>query len=398
MAASNGFDEALVIPALTKRKGWKQPTVTTNPPFPTLTGDVITCLSGLYFNSDHSACSPVLLWNCQEDELISPANFNQYLLDLQSAVIMSALNGIFIMPQIIESPKSIFSKNFQTPLKAIPNIGNFCGWQLNVAEGDYAVKIDSIALLMSKACNVTLYLYNDMVQAPLWTKSISVPVAASQYVVNIDDLILHYSDDTHKTGIFYFGYYQDELAAQGATSLDVYLDLFNTYNIVAYQGFQAVSDYAAKTFVRQQYTSNYRTYGLNLEISTYNDFTNTIVRNASQFDRLLGMCMVEKCISEVMSSGRSNSGQRVSEQQLEILYRTLEGTAGFSNTSRAFDVNVPYKTGLRNKIEREMYRMTQTFLPDDKIMVTIPPVNNGDSGKGYNQNVLDISNNWGHQI
>jgi len=372
MAISNGFDETLVIPALTKRKGWEQPTLASFGPV--LTGDVITNESGLAYNRDHAACSPVTLLAVQEDSGISSANFNNYLLGLQSAVIMDALNGIFMLPQMIEGPKAIFSKNFRTAFKPIPNTSDFCGWQLDVAEGDYAVKIDAVALIMSAPCTVTLYLYNDVVAAPLWTQVVTVPAAASQYVVNLDDLVLHYSDDTHKTGTFFFGYYQDEIAGQDVTALDVYLNSFNSYNMVGYQCFQATSDFAAKTFVRSMYQTNYRTFGLNLEMSSYNDFTNTIVRNASQFDRLLGMCMTAKCISEVMASTRSNGTQRISERQLEALSRTLEGN--LQNTLYEFGVNIPYRTGLKNKIEREMWRMTQTFLPDEEVGVSIPPLNN----------------------
>ncbi len=399
MAISNGFDESLVIPALTKRKGWKQPTVAI-PNFPTLTGDVITCQSGLPFNLDHAACSPVLLWKCQEDNGISAEDFNQYLLDLQASVIMDALNGIFMMSQIIESPRSIFSKNFRTAYKPIPNVGDFCGWQINVAEGDYAVKIESVGLIMSDSCTVTLYLYNDVIAEPLWTKDVTVVAGQNQEVINIDDLILHYSDDTHKTGTFFFGYYQDDLANQGVQALDVYLDSFNGFNMMGYQCFQAKSNYTDKTFVRSQYETNYRTFGLNLEISSYNDFTNTIVRLAPQFDRLLGMCMTAKCITEVMTSGRINDGQNISQQQFEMLFRTLEGSIQNPNTRNEFAVNIPYRTGLKNKIEREMWRMTQTFLPDDKIMVTIPPVNEGYNNKGYSRSRYSngMEDNWGYQL
>ena len=393
MAISNGFDEALVIPALTKRKGWEQPTVASFTP--TLTGDVITNESGLPYNRDHMACSPVTLLAIQEDSGISSANFNNYLLGLQASVIMDALNGIFMLPQIIEPPRSIFSKNFRTAYKPIPNTGDFCGWQLDIAEGDYAVKIDGVALIMSAPCTVTLYLYNDVVAAPLWTKVVTVPAAASQYVVNLDDLILHYSDDTHKTGTFFFGYYQDELAAQDVMAMDVYLDSFNSYYMLGYQCFQAVADYTAKTFVRSMYQTNYRTFGLNLEISSYNDYTNTIVRNAAQFDRLLGMCMTAKCITEVMTSTRTNGTQRISEQQLEMLFKTLEGS--MQNTLYEFEVNIPYRTGLKNKIEREMWRMTQTFLPDEQVQVSVPPINN-DSAGGLTINRPDMNNNWGYRI
>jgi hypothetical protein len=396
MAISNGFDEALVIPALTKRKGWKQPTIASFTRV--LAGDVITNLSGLPYNRDHAACSPVLLWKAQEDPAITSANFNAYLLDLQASVIMDSLNGIFMLPQIIESPTPIFSKNFRTAYKPIPNTHKFCGWQIDVAEGDYAVKIDSVGLLMSGPCTVTLYLYNDLLKDHIWTKDIIVTAGQNQQITDIDDLILHYSDDTHKTGTFFLGYYQDQLDAQDVTSFDVYLDSFSGYNMLGYQCFEADSNYDAKTFVRSQYQSNYRTFGLNLEISTYNDFTNTIVRNASQFDRLLGMTMSGKCIGEVMNSSRINKDSVLSQEQLQVLYRQLEGSVQNPNTRSEFAVNIPYRTGLKNAIERERWRMTQTFLPDAKIFVGIPPVNNDDDRKGMRRHGSDMANNWGYQL
>lgn len=395
MATSNGFDESLVIPALTKRKGWTQPT---SPNFkPVLAGDVITNESGLPYNRDHMACSPVTLLAVQEDAGISSNDFNAYLSGLQASVIMDALNGIFMMPQIIEPPKTIFSKNFRTQYKPIQNTSDFCGWQIDVAEGDYAVKIDAVALIMSGECSVTLYLYNDMIAAPLWQQVIVVPAAESQFIVNVDNLILHYSDDTHKTGTFFLGYYQDEIAEQNVQALDVYLDSFNGFNMLGYQNFQANSNYAQKTFVRSMYETNYRTFGLNLEISSYHDFTNTVIRLAPQFDRLLGMCMTAKCITEVMTSTRSNSNQVISQEQLNILFRTLEGSIQNPNTRTEFAVNIPYRTGLKNKIEREMWRMTQTFMPDEKAFVSIPPVNDDYQG-GVLYTRPDMNNGWGRQV
>ena len=396
MPISNGFDEALVLPALSARKGWTQPTDASFSPV--LSDAVKECLSGLPFNRDHQVCGPALLWQAQPDKTISSDNLNQYLLDLKKANIMDCLNGVFIIDQLIEHPKNIFSKNFRTAYKPIPNTGKFCGWQLNVAEGDFAVKINSIGLIMSGACTVKIYLYNDLIAQPLWTLDVVVPEGRSQTIVNIDDLILHYQDATHKTGTFFYGYYQDQLAAQGVEALDVYLDQFNFYNMVGYQCFEADSNYAAKTFVRQQYQTNYRTYGLNLEMSSYHDFTNTIVRNASQFDRLIGMNMIAKCIEEVIYSPRINGGKVLAQEQLDSLSKLLQGSIQNPNTKEAFAVNIPYRTGLKNKIEREMYRMTQTFIPDDKVFVSISPVNKDYSDGGQTWNRNDLGMNWGHQI
>ena len=380
MAISNGFDEARVLPALIARKGWVQPT-SADFPF-TLSGDIITCTSGLPFNYDHGICSPAVLWRLQENNNIAQADFLVYLQSLLQNVVMDSLNAVFKVPQIIEPPKLIFSKNFRTSYLPIPNAGNFCGWQINVAKGDYAVKIDSMALLMSAPCTVTIYVYNDVRVAPLWTGTITVPTGNDQTIVNIDDLVLNYQSDVNKGSVFFVGYYQDEIAAQGVQATDVYLNDWESYYMAGYQAFEATAAFnpaapASSTFVRDRYYSNYRTHGLNLEMSTYYDYTNTIVRNASQFDRLIGLMMVAKCIEEVMFSQRSNMTQRLTQEQMQLLYEDLEGKIPAFAYSVPMAVNVPYKSGLRNKIEREIWRITQTFKPDDTVITTVPPANDG---------------------
>lgn len=382
MAISNGFDEARVIPALIARKGWVQPS---SPDFPfTLSGDVVTCASGLPFNYDHGVCSPAIMWRLQENSNIGQTDFNNYLLNLLQNVVMDSLNAVFKVPQMIGSPRIIFSKNFRTSYIPVVNASRFCGWQINVAKGDYAVKIDSIALMMSAPCTVTIYVYNDVRSAPLWSQTIIVPTGNDQTIVNIDSLILSRQSDVNKGSIFYVGYYQDEIAAQGVQATDVYLSEWESFSILGYQGFEATAGYnaatpALSTFVRDCYYSNYRTHGLNLEMSSYYDFTNTIVRNASQFDRLIGMMMVAKCIEESMFSQRSNMSQRLSQEQLQLLYEDLEGKIPAFAYSIPMAVNVPYKSGIRNKIERELWRITQTFSPDAEVMTTVPPVNNDNS-------------------
>jgi hypothetical protein len=69
--------------------------------------------------------------------------------------------------------------------------------------------------------------------------------------------------------------------------------------------------------------------------------------------------------------------QRLTQEQMQLLYEDLEGKIPAFAYSVPMAVNVPYKSGLRNKIEREIWRITQTFTPDDTVITTVPPVNDG---------------------
>lgn len=380
MLYSNGYDLDRVLPVLMGRKGWMQPTVSTFTP--TISEENLKCVSSMYYNYDHSSCSPVNIWKTQEDGQISNDDFNTVLSELKKQVAIESLTAVFRQPCLIEPPKILFEKQFRTSYKPIPNSGKFCGWQLKISEGDYATKIDSVALTMSKECTVTIYLYNDLKADPIWSKELTVDTPNNQQIFNLEEVVMSRLNDTHKGGVFFLGYYQDEIEAQVTEGVDVYLNWWEQFNMVGYQGFEAASNYEAKTFVRDQYFSNYRTYGFNVEMSTFRDYTNTIVRNQYAFDKLQGLVMTVKCIELQMNTQRSNATERLSRENYEMLYNELEGIRGDGQS-------VPYRQGLRDKVMREVKQLQKTFFDDSEIITAIPPVVGYDS---YN------NPKWGHQI
>lgn len=223
---------------------------------------------------------------------------------------------------------------------------------------------------MSAACTVTLYLYNDLKAAPLWTKEYTITEANNQTIFVVDDVVMSRLNDVHKGGVFFFGYYQDEIAAQDDTQgVDVYLNHWEQYNMVGYQGFEAAANFTDKTFVRDNYYGNYRTYGLNVELSTFADHTNTIIRNAYAFDKLQGLIMTQKCIELQMNSQRSNGGERMSRENYEMLYNEIEGLKGGEG--------IPYRQGLKDRILNEVKQLQRTFFDSSKITTGVPPVNTG---------------------
>lgn len=370
LSYTNGFDISRVLPVLIGRKGWKQPTTTT---FPFTLNTVNTsCLSGRYYQRDNPACSPDKIWSAQEDQTITEANFNALLTDMQVGVVMDSLASVFRQPSLVEQPLIIFEKSFRTSYKPITNAAKFCGWQLQVADGNYTAKIDSISFTSTAPCTVTIYLFNDLRSAPIWQQDLTVTVPNDQTIYNLENLYMSRLDDTHKGGVFFFGYFQDQLEAQNAKAVDVYLNWFADPNMFAYQAFEATSDMATLTFRRDQYFSNYRTYGLGVEISTWWDFTNTIIRNAHEFDNLMGLMMAAKCIEEITNSPRSNAEMRVTQDQLAGMYETLNGMR-FEKPHGG--VAVDYRSGLKNKIELEVKRIQDTFLATPDVIHSIPPVN-----------------------
>jgi hypothetical protein len=376
MPISNGVDISRVLPILSARRGFKQPT--SSDFTPVLDTAAKTCVSGRYFNSEHSACSPNSIWKAQEDAGITDANFNTYLADLKNEVCMDALSRVFVGDALAEKPQITYEKTFRSGYITVPNTGRFVGIQLKIADGDFAVKLDSILLTMTKACNVTVYMFNDVRAAPLWTKQFAVTTGYDQTIFNLNtpdytEIILRRLDSTHKGGMVWVGYFQDELEAQGANAADIYLNWWGDYMLVGYQSFEAVANYGQLTFQKDRYTSNYKSYGFNVELSGYHDYTNLIAAQPQAFDNLIGYMMAYKCIIEAMQSNRSNRDTRLGEENYNSLYDQLEG--GSQGNKVPYQVAVPYKTGYTNKIENEIKRLQDTFYDSARFISGIPPVN-----------------------
>lgn len=363
---SNGLDMGRVLPIMTARRGWRQPTDSSFDY--TLSTAVKECTSGRYYNLEHAACSPITIMENQEDERITEDNYNDFLIQLKEQIASEALLAVFTSEDLIEGAKILYEKQIRSQYQPIDNSGKFCGWQFRVAGGEVASRIDSMQFLFDKACTVTIYVYSDVVADAIWEQEFTITAGYNQQVENITNLVLSRLNDEYKGSMLYVGYYQDEIEAQGAKALNVYLNYWERFNCVGYQGFEATSDYENLTFVRDTYSSNYRTYGLNLEISSYRDHTNNVCRSPNVFDELQGLIMQQKCISIAMNSPRANGGNRMSRESYEMLYNEIEGLRGGEG--------IPYRQGLKDRIRREVKKVKDTFNRVAQPMYLIPPVRN----------------------
>jgi len=212
--------------------------------------------------------------------------------------------------------------------------------------------------------------FNDERLLPIWEKSVTT-VANDRTIINLDDLILNAQSDVNKSGIFYLGYFQQDIGS--AQAFDVYTNEWNQFNMVGYQSFESIRT-GTLQFNRTLVYANFKTYGLNLEISTYKDYTNTVIRNASQFDYLLKLMAIVKAIEQIAYSPRQNGLKRLQDDQINNLLAQLEAAIpSHSGNNVMMNVAIPFRMGFRNQIENEVKRITRTFFPKNGIGVSIPP-------------------------
>jgi hypothetical protein len=348
---TNGFNYNAVINALMGRLGFRAHTETAYIGLVDSTNQLAQ--SFRYYNDFHALVTAGNLKEVQPDSAISNVNMNIYLQSLQKSVIMRFLNGVFSEKEYLEQ-SLLFDRVKNSTDEPITNSGKFVGFEIQVANSfNIAVQIDSAALLFDTNVTIPLYLFKDGVKTPVWTQSVNV-VANENTVVNFSDLVLNYISAYTKGSRFYFGYFQSDLGAAKAIRQNACWNKQLCYYAVGIQ-----SDAAGADFNRLQVSSTYESFGINLEISSFKDHTQAIVKKPNLFDEGIGLMMAFVVLEQILYSIRSNRSERLLKSGITeaALIQDLNGSAPISD-------GPPPVTGLNKRIEREMERVSESFYPE----------------------------------
>lgn len=344
---TNGYNLNKVLSALMGRIGWKQPGISGSP---VLDATNLLSKSGRYFNdgSFHPLVTIANIKSCIEEIGASDVNLNAYLTTLQKSIIMRCLNGVFDGPEIVEEARIFERYGYNDQL--ITNSGKFAGYMIDVANAnDAGCQLDTVTLYFNAAATFNLYLFKDGIPAPI--KTIEVTTEENSLVtVPLIDVVLN-------TGKYYFGYFQDDLGNCQAIREQV-----NCWNkTLLFAASPLMADATGLTsFDRDNRTYGGEPYGLNLEMSSFRDYTRQIERKANMFDEMIGLQMAYCVIEQVLYAARSNSTERILKDQVEKLGIQLDLT-GAAPISQG-----PKVTGLRQRIEREAKKVKELFYPKPK--------------------------------
>jgi hypothetical protein len=143
---------------------------------------------------------------------------------------------------------------------------------------------------------------------------------------------------------------------------DVSLMDVQRFHLIGFQAMSAIPTDGNTNFQRTQYAPNWKTYGLNLEITTYNDYTNEVVKNINLFDNLIGLQMAIRVLEQSQYTSRSNAEQRII-QESEFTQRQIDRDL---NQARPTD-ELPFTAGIREQYNREVIRVSKTFFPKKEV-------------------------------
>jgi hypothetical protein len=336
MSYSNGFDLAVVLPALKGRIGWQSQSSTVRK-----------------FESFHALCTEQNLRDVQPTENISDEAFTTYKDQLEDQIIQRCLSSVLSQPEYLE--QVLLHKRVPgTQSETITNSDMFCGIRLMVVP-DFGIStwIKTVTLLFNGAKTFNLYLYKDGQDEALQTIEVTT-VANKPTVVSLSDVILSYAKEGVTT--FYLGYYQADLGTTKAIREQV---SYNKSNCFAGISMQATPT-GADTFNQAQISYGYDTVGLNLEVHSFRDYTYKIKMMPSLFDEVIGLSMVYFLLELIVSTTRSNGTERA----LKGAYDAIELKHYLYGAVPA--TGVAKTTGLNEVLSQKFQEVRQSFYPKPK--------------------------------
>lgn len=304
--------------------------------------------SGRHYEGFHATATKANL-----RAVMPEATDNQFALDLQELErdqILRVLNGVFNDPELIDD--IILFDRDEDGDQEITNTGKFVGVRFKLpADSKYAVRITSASLLFNEDVTFNLYLFSGSIKQPLMVKEVSAE-AGSQGSVDLD-IVLNFLGQNNKGGWYYLGYFQNDLGA--AKAIDENYCRTNRAAIFGWEFFETT--HTGFEFDKNT-AGGSSTYGLNLEVSSFFDHTRTITQNAHVFDEIMGLQMAAYCIEMAIHTTRSNKDQRITAEANGKLYNDLN-MAGPTQ-------EMPFTTGLKVQIDRELTKLKKRFFPKQK--------------------------------
>jgi hypothetical protein len=338
MSYSNGYNNTTVRPALFGRLGWSDTNLNTAN---------TTSKSGRKFD-DGSFHALVTVPNIQETA-IDQGDWDAFLTDKQNAVISRCLASVFNENEFKE--QVLVYDRFDEQETEIPNSGKAVGYRIKLAKTfDIAVQINSLELYFDGVQTFNVYLFKQGSTVPVKTKSVTT-VAGTKTVVALTDWILTYRE----SAVYYVIYFQDDLVDVQAVQEQV-----NYNKTLFFSAESMITDTTGSTFNRVEIEYPCQPYGINMQVSSFKDFTQNILNQPHLFDELLGLMMALQVVEDIIYSIRSNGTERITKDQILKLgiQLDLNGAVPISDG--------PKVTGLKQRIEREAKRVKESFYPKKK--------------------------------
>ena len=356
--------------------GWENPI---NPTYAVVDATNQTSRSGRKF-TDNPFVKIELLKNTQDYKSASNAQFNTYLLNAAKTAIISVGDKVCDKPDFIDRqilyPYPNNKIDIETP-------SGFVGYRIQQSkEKNLAIEISRVILEFKESCDIKLLLFNTAKSAPIFSKEIKytaeVPADGETPAIPGTDAVtayfheeqlnwVCYNEDIYK-GDYYFGY----IANAAHKPFKRNYENSNVRNSITFLNITPVQVLGHNTevlFNLSSISNVAECHGINLDISVYYDYTDSLIQNQNLLARAIQLEGQVNALTHYIATMRSNADERKTKEIIGALLE-LEGA----------DVeDGPKKVGLKNELMMEMNRLRKE----------INRMNNGYFAHGLELNTLE---------
>jgi hypothetical protein len=309
------FNRTKVIAALTGEVGWSQPL---DPTLPVLSSGNLTSRSGYRFD-ENPYVKIKTIKDTQDYPQITDAQFNTLLQTVQGTAIANVVNSVFNSPDFVDRQMLYVHPNNKVSVELLP-IG-FVGYKLQLdGKKDLAFELTRVLLEFQGVGNIKLLLFNTAKSDPIQFKEVAITSTLQEVALNwkVDN------SDTYYKGDFYLGYLTDGLEVQpfkrGYQSANSRSQLSGLSITPVY-----VDHLEETLFDLTTIQNTSECYGLNMDITVFEDYTNTVCQNKALFSRAIQLQGQIDVLTSYMASMQVNASERTITVQLDKILIELEG-------------------------------------------------------------------------
>ena len=337
------FNPTTIQNCMTSLIGWRNDANTSVPQITNTA--LLTSNSGLYYNDFH----PLLLIENIANTLPEDKTIDNYLTEKVNSGINKALTKVVLEKKLNESTKTLLNSSklfdgigrFQDTV--ISN-GRFVGVELEMFPS-YGAKviIDKIGLQFTQTqTNLPIYIFHTSQLNPIKTVTATTTKASSLEWLTLSETIdLSYLSDTYDSGgMFYIGYFQDDISGQaikkdfnfidgpcntcrgGANAMKVWNERLNFVRIVPVEVANgSLNGTQMFDYTKRKYNAT-NNFGLNFGVTIQCDISQYLCEQKLILTDLIGKQVAVDILNDMKHSTRLN---RIANVSQNMIIRDLEG-------------------------------------------------------------------------
>jgi hypothetical protein len=331
--------------------GWKQPTAYGAPVVTTANK---ASSSGLYYHQGNALATPVNIKATIEDNDVTDANLNVILTELSQGGLCEIASKVFDEDDHLDT--GLLYKHENKFTETLTNDTDFVGFEFDLCKrNDLALIINQLICEFDAVNNVKILLFNSQVNALIDSETVTTVANTATYKAADWRLT-----DLKYGGKWYIGYLRSGLTAKAVKRNFDLANLPTFFDNVGIRPIRVTGWNAETMFDPSQIRYESDTWGLNFNISLFNDFTELVKSNVNRFAKALQLQVCVNVLDIISNSVQSNRNERLSK-----------ANAMFELNGNKRNPQFPEHTGLIDKLGVEIRRLRNTFNPKGIIRMTL---------------------------